>query len=388
MTRGRKRKFSPEIPGHIDQGALPKGIYWGNGRWYWLEPHPEGGASTKRTIAGKSARLSDLHAFAEEQASADAAGTLSYLTKQFKHSSEYKELSPRTQQSYDWLAEQACAYVLKDGRTLGQQQVAHLSTPAVQRIVETIAMGRPAAGRLPALPATPSKANRILQYLGRLFAWGMRIGACRTNPARGVRKVRERGAHNMPEHDAFEAVLRFARERATRQAHSAGSCSPYLPSVMVLAYNVRLRGIEIDTLTDANITKQGIYSNRRKGSLDNITTWTPELRQAIRSLQAYRADRLAAHGRPTPLRPEDRFLLCSESGTPLTKSALDSAWQRLIAMAIREQVISEKQRFALHGLKHRGITDSEDPADGGHATEAMRRRYNHRVPIVKPPKKR
>lgn len=28
MARGRKRKFKPDMPAHIDQAALPRGIYW------------------------------------------------------------------------------------------------------------------------------------------------------------------------------------------------------------------------------------------------------------------------------------------------------------------------------------------------------------------------
>lgn len=62
----------------------------------------------------------------------------------------------------------------------------------------------------------------------------------------------------------------------------------------------------------------------------------------------------------------------SNSGTPLTKSALDTAWRRMIRRAIKDGVIEQGQRFALDGLKHRGITDSEDKASGGHRSEAMR----------------
>lgn len=28
MGRGRKRKFNPAIPSHVDQQALPQGLYW------------------------------------------------------------------------------------------------------------------------------------------------------------------------------------------------------------------------------------------------------------------------------------------------------------------------------------------------------------------------
>ncbi|MEN4954915.1 hypothetical protein [Stenotrophomonas indicatrix] len=54
-------------------------------------------------------------------------------------------------------------------------------------------------------------------------------------------------------------------------------------------------------------------------------------------------------------------------------------------------IIDQESRFSLHGLKHRGITDSEDKASGGHMTEAMRQLYDHSVPVVsaavKPKKK-
>ncbi|MBL9197456.1 phage-related integrase [Xanthomonas fragariae] len=40
MARGRKRKFNPAIPAHIEQEAVPKSMYWDNGCWYMLEDHP------------------------------------------------------------------------------------------------------------------------------------------------------------------------------------------------------------------------------------------------------------------------------------------------------------------------------------------------------------
>lgn len=92
---------------------------------------------------------------------------------------------------------------------------------------------------------------------------------------------------------------------------------------------------------------------------------------------------MQVHGRPVPVKPEQRRLLVSESGTPLTKSALDSAWQRLVRRAVAEDVIEKERRFALHGLKHRGITDSEDKSAGGHVTEAMRQLYDHPIPVVR-----
>lgn len=73
---------------------------------------------------------------------------------------------------------------------------------------------------------------------------------------------------------------------------------------------------------------------------------------------------------------------------PFRQSALDSAWQRFITEAVRVGVISKDERFALHGLKHRGITDGDNKAAGGHVTETMRQRYDHELPVVQPPGKR
>lgn len=383
MTRSRKRKFNPEIPGHIDQGSLPRGLYWEDGRWYVLDPHPEGVGRIKTTVANGKVRLSDLHAIMESRGGGSVRGSLDHLTEIFKKASEYLDLSAKSQQGYDYCAAKACGYLLRDGRRLGQQRIEHLSVPVLQRVVETMATGRPAIGKLPAIIPTPAAANRVASYLRRLFAWGIRHGHCAANPADGIRKVREKRDARMPDHDSFEAVLRYARACAALKAHTAGSCPPYLPAVMVLAYAVRLRGIEVDTLTDANVLREGIRSNRRKGSRDNVTKWTKELRDAVRWLQAYRQERMDAHGRPTPINPEQRRLIVTESGTPLSKSALDSAWQRLIRRAMTEGIIDRESRFALHGLKHRGITDSEDKASGGHVTEAMRQLYDHSVPVVK-----
>lgn len=393
MGRGRKRKFNPNIPAHIDQEALPRGLYWGDGRWYLVEDHPEGGRTRKRTVAYADARLSELHAIVEASTSEHARGTLAYLCAAFAASTEFAELSADSKRDYRWCGEVASAYVLKDGSCLGQMQISRMNVPLIQRLVETLAAGRPATKLQPAIAPRPSKANHVLRYLRRTFGWGIRHGLCDKNPAKGVRQVREKGDHRMPEPEVFAAVLAFAQERANRKPHTRGSIPPYLPAVMTLAYNLRLRGIEVTDLTDAHAEQAGVRSERRKGSRDNVTLWNDELRATWKWLATYRQEVTDEHKVPVPLKPERRRLLVSQSGTPLTKSALDSAWQRMIAMAIREEVITAEQRFGLHGLKHRGITDTAgnraDKQDAaGHATPEMTNRYAHDLPHVPPPVRR
>ncbi|MDD0927283.1 integrase [Xylella fastidiosa subsp. multiplex] len=383
----RPRKYHPSIPPHIDQSKIPKGIYWGDGRWYTLIPHPEGGRHQKRTIAGRAARLSDLHAIIEQQHTGNVKGTVGDVFNQFHHSSEFAGLAKATQKDYQWCAQAIQSFLLKDNTTLGSKAVNRLNVPTWQRLVEVIAQGRPAQGDSEAILPAPSKANHMLRYARRAFAWGIRHGHCTTNPAHGVKQAKERTRYRMPDLKTFAAIHAFAAERGQRQAHSIGSVAPYLAAAMTFAYGLRLRGIEVCTLTNAHHKPEGILSNRRKGSRDNITRWNDELRSAWDWLVQYRAARWASHKRATPLRPENRFLFVNQSGARLSKSSLDTAWQRMIVMAIMEGVITEEERFSLHGLKHRGITDSEDKRSGGHRTEAMRERYDHEIPIVEPPKK-
>ena len=130
----------------------------------------------------------------------------------------------------------------------------------------------PTENEQPSIKGRPSTANHVLRYLRRTFAWGIRHGHVKHNPARGVRQVEEREQFRMPSQETDQAVLDFAYERGTRTAHTVGSVAPYLaPAVMVLAYKMRLRGIEVVTLNDFHVTPKGIRTNRRKGSQDNLT---------------------------------------------------------------------------------------------------------------------
>lgn len=120
--------------------------------------------------------------------------------------------------------------------------------------------------------------------------------------------------------------------------------------------------------------------------------WPPQVpRGGQERLYPQRRTHAGRGAQQSPLQGARTFgqrLLVERSGNPISKSALDSAWQRFITEAMRVGVITESERFALHGLKHRGITDSENKASGGHKSEAMRQLYDHEVPLVKPPRKR
>ncbi len=125
-----------------------------------------------------------------------------------------------------------------------------------------------------------------------------------------------------------------------------------------------------------------------KGSRTNLTEWNQVLRDAIQCLKDRRSK--IWDKRSTPLlKPEDRYLFVNETGGPLRKSSLDTAFNRFIRTAIKEEYITEKQRFGLHDLKRRGTTDTKgtraDKQEAtGHRSQSMMDIYDHSIPVVNP----
>ncbi|HGM6050660.1 TPA: tyrosine recombinase XerC [Stenotrophomonas maltophilia] len=387
----RPRKVPSNLPKHIDYGKVPQGIYWdgtGRGRWYVRDQHPEGFGSKCKTVAGPAARLSDLHAIAEARAGEAQRGTVAYVIDQHAKSLAFSQLGATTQQHYRDYAKAIKVFPLKNGSKLGDAVVDRLSPGFIRRLIDIIAQGRP--GTKPgdaSVPGYPTKANHWLSYLRRVFGWAREHDHVATNPAAGIKKVKEKRDHRMPERDVFRRVQDYARRCSERGAREKGALPVYLWAAMELAYQARLRGIEVRTLTDHHVEGEVLQTNRRKGSRDNLVRKGEQTEVAIQVLQNRRAAIWAKRGITqfnAPLASKMRPLFVSEDGEMLTAHGWHTAWGRLMRNAVREKVIAADERFALHGLKHRGVTDTDGNKKeaSGHKTDAMLHVYDHSLPVV------
>jgi hypothetical protein len=376
--RGRTRKHNPTIPAHIDQASIPAGVYWdasGKGRWFVFVDRE--GKLGRETIAGPTARLSDLHRFSEEGKAGPSHGTVAWLLAKFHASSKFKKLAPATQRDYSVCRTIVEGFPTAIGLKVGALVADRLTQTNVARMHERIVQ-----------QGHPSKANHVLRYLSSAFKWaGPQLGL-KGNPAKGIEQATERSRRRLPPPDVYAAVVAYARERGALKAHAKGSVPPYLWMVAEIGYLCRLRGIETNTLVEAQGEAGGLRTDRRKGSRNNTVDWNPRLRAAWDAALTYRRQVLDKRGQPDQLRPEHRFLFLSEDGEPLSKSGLDSAWQRLIHAAIRDKVITEEQRFSLHDLKRKGGTDTPgtraEKQDALGLTETMMNVYDLSVPRARP----
>lgn len=379
MPRGSKRKHHPGIPAHIDQAALPAGIYWdasGRGRWYVFVDKE--GKRARRTLAGPEARLSQLHALVEDLDGGPTRGTVAWTLGKFHRSTKFKdELAKATQRDYENCRKIVVDFPTAIGVKFGALATARLTQTNIQRLHERIVA-----------QGTPSKANHVLRYLRRAFKWAGPHTGLPHNPARGIEQAKERQRRRLPPPTVYAAVIAFAQAQGALTAHTKGSVAPYLWFVAEIGYLCRLRGIETNTIRLDQANDAGLRTDRRKGSRNNIVEWSPRLRTAWDAATAYRDAIIQRRRMPEQLRPEDRYLLISEDGEPLSKSGLDSAWQRLIKAAVAAGVITIEQRFSLHDLKRKGVTDTagtkHEKQDAAGLTEPMMKVYDLSLPSVKP----
>ncbi len=379
MRRGRKRKLNPDIPKHIDQSSLPRGVYYdarGSGVWYTLY-QDEGGKQHRKNLAGSKATLSELHRLMEERSGVDR-DSLAFLAEQYHQSQKFKSLKKKTQDGYYYARDVLLAIPTKLGKPLGELAVRKFTPPMVQRLIDKIAE-----------EGKPSKAAHALRYLRLLMQWGRNRGYVETNPALGIEAPKERKQRRLPEPAVMINLIQFAQQQGQLTRGEKGACAPYLWCVMEISYLCRLRGIETVTLTDANETPEGVLTNRRKGSRDNIVRWTPRLRAAWDAAKQLRSNIWEKKKMPAPNAAEQRPLIVAAHGGALQKTSLDTAWQRLVTQAIEKGIMTAEQKFGLHDFKRRGITDTEGTrADkqqaSGHRSEGMLDVYDLSVPVVDP----
>jgi integrase len=111
-----------------------------------------------------------------------------------------------------------------------------------------------------------------------------------------------------------------------------------------------MRAIEVRSLTESNLLKEGVFVERRKDSINKITKWSPRLRKAISDASKIRKTTT-----------KDNLSFVSSSNSLIPKTSFDSAWRRIRNYALKNGLT---ETFNFHDLKAKGVTDHFEKACG------------------------
>lgn len=373
----RKRNIINACPEHIDPRKLPARCYFdksGNGHWYTT--FKVDGKPRRKKIAGPKATMADLYKAMELHVGGDI-DNLIWLGKKFRESVQYKQISKASQKDWDY-----CAKVIENhpskqpGLTMGKGALSAWSPPVSQKLIDQIAEVN-----------GPSAAAHCARYLKRLSGWGVNRGYLQKEIIGKVEMPKERKQRRLPESELTGKLISFAQERGSLQPHVKGSCSPFIWKALVISHQCRLRGVEVFSLTDDKVLDEGLHCVRAKGSNENITRWSPDLQNAIKSAQDARNAIWSKRRMPVPMKPEDRLIMVNESGLKIKSSAWQKAWRRFMDQAIEAGLITKEQHFGLHDLKRRGVTDTKGTKQdkmqaSGHKSIAMLDVYDRSIAVV------
>lgn len=209
------------------------------------------------------------------------------------------------------------------------------------------------------LAGRPVRGNREMSCLGSVFAYGMSVGACESNPCKGVRRNKERARTRSVSIGEVNSLLELA------EGKGGGMLMVSLIAVTV-ALTGRRRG-EVLGLPVEALTEEGIEvvdtKTRRYGERRYLVRWSPMLRSVIEKAKA--------------LRPGTGYVFPTRYGNPYT----DSSFRREWAVMMTLYHVKTGDRFRAHDLRALYVSEmlgrGQNP--NTHRSEAtMHRVYDRR----------
>tara|TARA_R110000764_G_scaffold92303_2_gene175601 strand:- start:250 stop:1401 length:1152 start_codon:yes stop_codon:yes gene_type:complete len=366
---GRPRKINAKIPAHINQTKLPDGLSYDaiKNRWRFNYTDSLGKRHNKRVGSQTSTLAQILNNI--ERLGIEKPNTFSWLVNEYLQDARFLDLKPATQKNY-----LAC-YTLIKKQSVKQKSVTTLllknwSSGLCQQINTQIAKKN-----------GPSMANHCHSFLSLVFTYGKNYNYVTTNHATGVYKAKCRPAQQWVSTEVYSRVLSYAKKRGSTLPKTRGSSPYYIWLMMEISYLCRLRGVETRTLTENKMLENGLQCDRRKGSKGNITIYNDRLLSVLNSAILHRDNIWRSNGYPVPISKEDRLLIVNNTGQAVSLDSFHSAWQKFINFAINDKIITNDERFSLHDLKRKGISDTagtgSDKKDAsGHRSDAMMQVYD------------
>jgi len=194
---------------------------------------------------------------------------------------------------------------------------------------------------------TPGMANRAIAVLRLTFAYALDQQLLDTNPAAGIKRVKEHKRDRLIAPDEYTSI----RAKAV----------PQIQVIMDLCYLTGQRIGDVLTIKYADLLEDGVQFRQQKTGARLIVRWTPELRAAVETAKAL-------HGNVRAL-----TLLHGRSGKPPSYRRILELWNAACAASgVADAHIHDIRAMSGTAAEAQGI----DPQKLlGHTSEANTKRY-------------
>lgn len=345
----------------------PKYTYFRKGRWVYI-PFVDGVRCKEISLKhdGKLIRDCDPMSWvwdSFEKIMGQPSDSLKWLISKYLKSPTYEELTPRTKESYDASAEYLSHKLLKNGEVFGDVSFEAITPGTVTKLADS-------------MKETPTLGKHRIQFLSAVYTWAVARDISSKNPCKAAVLPRN------TKKKSKKYVEDFSFDIALNEAQRLDS---YIYPMMIIAYCCRARVGEISRhqrvkgqallsgIRKKDISKEGIFINRSKGSLPEVTLWAEFLEEGYNAAIKY-SKKQDIRSNITRIDPNP-FLIRSVSGKPINKNAFESSWQRMIKTCSK---IDGFKPFTIHELKAKGIDDHKNQASG-HKTESAKAVYLRKV---------
>lgn len=322
-------------PRKPENAKLPEYVYYRKGRYVY---HPPRSGERPLRYHGKLIRRDEP--VRKVWAAVDAIegvprDTVAWLLDCYLVSRRFRSLAPSTRKGYEWIAQTLKNYQLPNGQTFGEQPYLKLRPFNIRQYMDW-------------QEDRPTQANREIQFLKSVYGWAIEYNLASFNPCVGVKLYPTRVRQRYVTDAEYLKVLRVARR----------SKAPWMVAAMEVAYICRARRHEVVRLTRDDILPEGLFIRRGKGSLDEITTWTPRLKWAVSFCERFSGKI-----------PQN--LIHDADGKEISPERLSQAFVRICGKALDDP-------FPFHDIKAKGVSDHKR-RHSGHKSARMRHVYDRKA---------
>ena len=323
---------------------LPEHVYCTKGKYIFKKYlGTKGGKSLfeKEIVIGPDTMpVSQVHLLVEALTS-NAEYTVAWMVDEYEKSEEFGQLSREWQKTCTYMIAKIKRSDVKYGGKFGDVNITLITPAVIKRYLSSLSSN-----------GARTNAKKVLSA-----AWSWARQYYDSVPVNPCREVRMKKA---PPRDRYVT---------TEEYLNVYTIAPdFWKALMEFCLICRARRIEIVRLKRSQIFEKGVHLKRAKGSLDEITLWTPRLQAAYELIKSIRGD------------VESEYLFCDPGGGQMKKNTLDSQWNRIISQAVEEELVQD--RFHFHDLKAKGVSDHEEQISG-HTTEDMKLVYVRNTQEVK-----